>query len=42
MLITLLPSYVLDKYSAEAANEARKFYKEPKGSGKNEEMEGWS
>jgi hypothetical protein len=28
--------------SAEAANEARKFYKEPKGFGKNEEMKGWS
>ena len=28
--------------STEAANKAGKFDKEPKGFGKNEEMEGWS
>ena len=27
--------------STEAANNAAKFYKEPKGFGKNEEIEGW-
>ena len=44
-LFALKPGYMLlptRNNSTEATNKAAKFYKEPKGFEKNEEMEGWS